>query len=298
MKFPILKKTTLAEKIFIIAALLVVGLILTAVLSVGIVFISKTQDISELNMLRISQITSQLLLFVFPPLIYACLVNEKPIASLEFNKTKAYWFLLGLAMMYAIMPLNTVFSEWNADLKLPESMKALEEMMKSLQEAAQETTEKMVNVNNIGGLIINLIMIAGLAALGEELLFRSLLQTSLIKICKNAHIGIFIASAVFSFIHFEFYGFLPRLVLGLLLGYMFYFSKSIWVPMLMHFANNGTIVVLYFLNNKGITNIDIETFGKTSIPVLIISIIVMIALFYFSIKCSKKEHEEKNIIGN
>lgn len=298
MKFPILKKTTLAEKIFIIAVLLVVGLILTAVLSVGIVFISKTQDISELNMLRTSQITSQLLLFVFPPLIYACLVNEKPIASLEFNKTKAYWFLLGLAMMYAIMPLNTVFSEWNADLKLPESMKALEEMMKSLQEAAQETTEKMVNVNNIGGLIINLIMIAGLAALGEELLFRSLLQTSLIKICKNAHIGIFIASAVFSFIHFEFYGFLPRLVLGLLLGYMFYFSKSIWVPMLMHFANNGTIVVLYFLNNKGITNIDIETFGKTSIPVLIISIIVMIALFYFSIKCSKKEHEEKNIIGN
>ena len=298
MTFPILKKTTTAEKIFIIAALLVVGLILTAVLSVGIVFISNACNISELNMLRISQITSQLLLFVFPPLLYACLVNEKPIASLQFNKTKTYWLLLGLAMMYAILPLNTVFAEWNADLKLPESMKALEEMMKSLQDAAQEATEKMLNVNNIGGLIINIIMIAGLAALGEELLFRSLLQTSLIKICKNAHIGIFIASAVFSFIHFEFYGFLPRLVLGLLLGYMFYFSKSIWVPMLMHFANNGTIVVLYFLNNKGLTNIDLDTFGKTSTPILIASIITMIALFYFSARCFKKEHEEKNIIGN
>lgn len=298
MTFPILKKTTTAEKIFIIAALLVVGLILTAVLSVGIVFISNACNISELNMLRISQITSQLLLFVFPPLLYACLVNEKPIASLQFNKTKTYWLLLGLAMMYAILPLNTVFAEWNADLKLPESMKALEEMMKSLQEAAQETTEKMLNVNNIGGLIINLIMVAGLAAIGEELLFRSLLQTSLVKICKNAHVGIFIASAVFSFIHFEFYGFLPRLVLGLLLGYMFYFSKSIWVPMLMHFANNGTIVVLYFLNNKGITNIDLDTFGKTSTPILIASIIAMIALFYFSVKCFKKEHEEKNIIGD
>ena len=298
MTFPILKKTTTAEKIFIIAALLVVGLILTAVLSVGIVFISNTCNISELNMLRISQITSQLLLFVFPPLLYACLVNEKPIASLQFNKTKTYWLLLGLAMMYAILPLNTVFAEWNADLKLPESMKALEEMMKSLQDAAQEATEKMLNVNNIGGLIINLIMVAGLAAIGEELLFRSLLQTSLVKICKNAHVGIFIASAVFSFIHFEFYGFLPRLVLGLLLGYMFYFSKSIWVPMLMHFANNGTIVVLYFLNNKGLTNIDLDTFGKTSTPILIASIITMIALFYFSARCFKKEHEEKNIIGN
>ena len=201
-------------------------------------------------------------------------------------------------MMYIILPLNSAFAEWNAGLKLPESMKALEELMKSMQDAAAETTEKMLNVNNISGLIINIIMIAGLAALGEELLFRSLLQTSLIKICKNAHIGIIIASAVFSFIHFEFYGFLPRLVLGLLLGYMFYFSGSIWVPMLMHFLNNGTVVVLYFLNNKGITNIDLETFGKTSTPILIASIIAMIALFYLSIRCSKKEHSEQNIIEN
>ena len=141
-------------------------------------------------------------------------------------------------------------------------------------------------------------MIAGLAALGEELLFRSLLQTSLIKICKNAHIGIIIASVIFSFIHFEFYGFLPRLVLGLLLGYMFYFSGSIWVPMLMHFLNNGTVVVLYFLNNKGITNIDLETFGKTSTPILIASIIAMIALFYCSIKFYKKENSAQNIIEN
>ena len=147
----------------------------------------------------------------------------------------------------------------------------------------------MLNVNNISGLIINLFMIAGLAALGEELLFRSLLQTSLIKICKNAHVGIVLTSAIFSFIHFEFYGFIPRLVLGLILGYMFYFSRSIWVPMLMHFLNNGTVVLIYFLNNKGITNIDVDTFGQTNILVLIASIIIMIVLFLLSIKYSDKE---------
>ena len=90
--------------------------------------------------------------------------------------------------MYTILPLNSIFAEWNAGLKLPESMKTLEEMMKSLQDEATEITEKMLNVNNIGGLIVNLIMIAGLAALGEELFFRSVIQTSLIRICKNAHI--------------------------------------------------------------------------------------------------------------
>ena len=219
-------------------------------------------------------------------------------SALGLNKVQFHWILLGIAIMYAILPLNSVFAEWNEGLKLPESMKALEELMKSMQDAAGEVTEKMLNVNNISGLIINLFMIAGLAALGEELLFRSLLQTSLIRICKNAHIGIFIASIVFSFIHFEFYGFLPRLVLGLLLGYMFYFSRSIWIPILMHFVNNGTVVVLYYLNNIGIINIDLETFDKTNTPILISSIFVVIALLYFSIKCSKKEHEEENIISN
>ena len=296
MQHPIIKKTNRLERIFIIAALIIVGLILSLVVSTITTLASGS--FSELSVLRIVQISSQIFTFVLPPILYAIIVKDNPISALGLNKVKFHWLLLGIAMMYIILPLNSAFAEWNAELKLPESMKALEELMKSMQDAAAEATEKMLNVNNISGLIINIIMIAGLAALGEELLFRSLLQTSLIKICKNAHIGIIIASAVFSFIHFEFYGFLPRLVLGLLLGYMFYFSGSIWVPMLMHFLNNGTIVVLYFLNNKGITNIDLETFGKTSTPIFIASIIAMIALFYLSIRCSKKEHSEQNIIEN
>jgi len=195
-------------------------------------------------------------------------------------------------MMYAITPLNNVFGVWNAGLELPESMAALEEMMKNLQESATQLTEKMLNVSNISGLIINLFMIAGLAAFGEELLFRSLLQPFLIKICKNAHLGIFLASAIFSFIHFEFYGFLPRLVLGLLLGYMFFYSKSIWVPMLMHFANNATAVVIYYLNNKGITNIDVEGPTETNIVYVLLSIVAMTVLFWLAIRINKKQNKE------
>lgn len=296
MQHPIIKKTNKLERIFIIAALIIIGLILSLVVSTITTIASG--NLTELSILRIAQISSQIFTFVLPPILYALLVKEKPMSALGLNKVQFHWILLGIAIMYAILPLNSVFAEWNEGLKLPESMKALEELMKSMQDAAGEVTEKMLNVNNISGLIINLFMIAGLAALGEELLFRSLLQTSLIRICKNAHIGIFIASIVFSFIHFEFYGFLPRLVLGLLLGYMFYFSRSIWIPILMHFVNNGTVVVLYYLNNIGIINIDLETFDKTNTPILISSIFVVIALLYFSIKCSKKEHEEENIISN
>jgi membrane protease YdiL (CAAX protease family) len=269
-------------------ALIIIGLILGTVIGFAYVFITKSNP-NDLNALRFMQISSQIFTFVLPPIIYALLVKEKPTNDLGLKKSKILWVLIGIAMIFLIMPLNSVFAEWNANLTLPDSMSRIEYLMKQMQEAATEMIEKFVNVDTVGGLILNLFMIAGLAALGEELLFRSIIQTSLIKICKNAHIGILIASAIFSFIHFEFYGFVPRLILGMLLGYMFYFSGSIWIPMLMHFLNNGTVVLVYFLNNKGITNIDVDTFGQTSIPILIISIVVMIVLFIFSIKYSDKE---------
>lgn len=294
MQHPIIKKTTKFERLFILLALIIIGLILGTVIGFAYVFITKSNP-QDLNALRFMQISSQLFTFVFPPIAYAFLVKEKPVNALGLKNSKILWFLIGTAMIFAIMPLNSILAEWNAGLTLPESLSALEQMMKQMQESATAMIEKFVSVDTIGGLILNLFMIAGLAAIGEELLFRSIIQTSLIKICKNAHVGILIASAIFSFIHLEFYGFVPRLILGMLLGYMFYFSGSIWIPMLMHFLNNGTVVLIYFLNNKGITNIDVDTFGQTSIPVLIVSIVVIIALFLFSIKYSNKE---RTIAGN
>lgn len=294
MQHPIIKKTTKFERLFILLALIIIGLILGTVIGLAYVFITKSNP-QDLNSLRFMQISSQLFTFVFPPIAYAFLVKEKTVNALGLKNVKILWFLIGTAMIFAIMPLNSILAEWNAGLKLPESLSALEQMIKDMQESASAMIEKFVSVDTIGGLILNLFMIAGLAALGEELLFRSIIQTSLIKICKNAHVGILIASAIFSFIHLEFYGFVPRLILGMLLGYMFYFSSSIWVPMLMHFLNNGTVVLIYFLNNKDITNIDVDTFGQTSIPILIVSIVVMIALFLFSIKYSDKE---RTIAGN
>ena len=288
MKFPVINKTSKLERIFLLAALIVLGLIIGTVIGVVYVFISGN-EMTSLNSLRFMQICSQIFTFVLPPIIYAMLVKEKPFKSLGFKRSTILWLILGVAMIYAIMPLNGVFGEWNSNIKFPESMAAFEKLMQDLQERATEVMEKFVNVDTIGGLILNLFMIAGLAALGEELLFRSVIQTSLIRICKNAHIGIFIASAIFSLFHMEFYGLLPRLVLGLLMGYMYYYSRSIWIPMAMHFTNNGTIVILYYLNNIGAINIDVESFGTTDVFLLILSIVAMTALFWGAIKLNKKE---------
>lgn len=291
MNFPIIKKTSRLERIFLLAALVVIGLIVGSVIGLLYAIISGN-DIMSLNSLRFMQISSQIFTFVLPPILYAMLVKERPFKSLGFSKSTILWLILGVAMMYTILPLNSIFTEWNANIKFPESLASFEKLMQDLQERATEVMEKFVNVDTIGGLIINLFMIAGLAALGEELLFRSVIQTSLIKICKNAHIGIFIASAIFSLFHMEFYGLLPRLVLGLLMGYMYYYSRSIWIPMAMHFANNGTIVFLYYLNNIGAINIDVESFGETNVGILMLSIVAMVALFWFTVKLNKKEELE------
>ncbi len=288
MNSPIIKKTNKLERIFILVALLILGLIIGSV--IGVIYPLVTgQDVMSLNSLRFMQISSQIFTFVLPPILYAILVKENLKESLGIKNVSYHWFIIGFIMMYAILPLNNVFAEWNAGLKLPESMSGIEKWIKEVYESSAVIMEKLVNVDTFGGLVINLIMIAGLAALGEELLFRSVIQTSLIKICKNAHVGIVITSVIFSFIHFDFYAFIPRLVLGLLLGYMFYFSGSIWVSMFMHFVNNATVVVIYYLNNINITNIDVETFGQTQLLPLLISIVLMVALFWYAIKRMKNE---------
>mgnify|MGYP003293265842 FL=1 len=294
MNFPIIKKTNKLERIFILAALLILGLIIGSV--IGVIYPLVTgQDVMSLNSLRFMQISSQIFTFVLPPILYAMLIKENPKESLGIKNVSYHWFIIGFVMMYAILPLNNVFAEWNAGLKLPESMSRIEELIKEMYESSAVILEKLVNVNTFGGFVINLIMIAGLAALGEELLFRSIIQTSLIKICKNAHVGIIIASAIFSFIHFDFYAFIPRLVLGMLLGYMFYYSRSIWVSMFMHFVNNATAVVIYYLNNIGVTNVDVETFGQTQLLPLLISIALMATLFWLAIK---RMNNEKCTINN
>ena len=144
MNFPLIKKTSTAERLFIMAALLIVGFILSAIVSVALVFVSKNNNLSEINMLRITQISSQLFTFVFPPLLYACLVKEKPIKSLGFNRIPL-WSLIGILMIFAILPLNNVFAQWNASLTLPESMASLEKMIKELQENATILTISAVS---------------------------------------------------------------------------------------------------------------------------------------------------------
>ena len=223
-------------------------------------------------------------MFVVPPFVYYYLTRkEHQMQELGFHSLTPQWWLIliGVAVMFVCIPVTTQLTTWNENLSFGNNLTWIEDWIKSLEETAKAATEKMLNVDTIGGLLLNLVIVALIPAVGEEMTFRGILQQSLTR-KMNPHLAIFLSAAIFSFIHFQFYGFLPRMFLGLLLGYMFYITGSLWTSMLMHFVNNGAAVVLYYLDNKGIIE-DAEHFGETqSVWILFASALVTSGLIAWS----------------
>ncbi|MFO8053840.1 MAG: CPBP family intramembrane glutamic endopeptidase, partial [Bacteroidales bacterium] len=120
-----------------------------------------------------------------------------------------------------------------------------------------------------------------LPAIGEELLFRGVLQQLLSKLFANVHLGILVTAILFSAIHMQFFGFLPRIVLGLVLGYAFYLSGNIWMPVVIHFVNNAFAVVIAHLYYNDLIQQNFDEFGITTkaLPV-ILSVILTLYVFY------------------
>lgn len=282
MSFPWIKNATTGGKILIFILLVVFGMAFSSVLGLFVISLGS-KNMSYVAQLQLTQLCSQVIGFIMPPLLYAAFVHEQPLNYLGFKKLQSYT-LFGVLAMFTILPFNATIAEWNETFVFPAET---EELLRQFQDTATVISETMMNDGNI---FINLLIFGVLAAMGEELLFRSVLQKAFIRIFKNAHIGIIFTAMVFSATHMEFYGFLPRLVLGLMLGYMFYISGSIWSSMLMHFTNNAAIVILYFLNNQGVTNIDVDNFGNTNnIFLIILSLAATVAIFIFCNHFKKKE---------
>ena len=270
-------------RIFIyLMALLVcslVGGVLTLLLAAG----------NDIVMLKIGQGLSSLLIFVAPPLILYGFTRHEPMRAIGFRKSVSAWMLLiGVAVMFASLPVTNQLTTWNEKMSLG-AFKALEDLLKQMEDTAGDLTERMLQVDTVWGLLFNLLVIALIPALGEELTFRGMLQQALVKGCKNAHVGIFLSAAIFSFIHFQFYGFLPRMFLGLLLGYMFYYSGSLWTSILMHFVNNGAAVVVAYFEQRNQISTSVEDFGATDSPIILVASLMATVLLI--VLCSKIKYK-------
>ncbi len=165
--------------------------------------------------------------------------------------------------MIAIMPAVELLSSLNASYSFPESMKGIEDYFRAADTSAMEATQHALAGSGVGFYILNLIALAIMPAICEEMFFRGVLQKNLVSMMKNKHIAILLTAFVFSAIHMQFSGLLPRFVLGAVLGYLFYTSGSLWTSIVAHATNNALVVSAAYFGGASAAEIpDISIFAN------------------------------------
>ncbi len=190
--------------------------------------------------------------------------------------------ILSVIMVVAFMFANSFLIDWNAHLHFPAEMKGFETWARSKENELKVMTDFLTEFNSTGDFILGFVVIVLIPAFGEELLFRGIIQDKLENLLKNGHAAVWISAILFSAFHFQFFGFVPRIMLGVLFGYMYYWSRSLWYPVMAHFINNGFILVMMYLYDLRITNINVENEQAYSwTTTLIYALLGFLILFYF-----------------
>lgn len=197
-------------------------------------------------------------------------------------------YVFAFLFLLVCNPLMSVVSAWNMGLSLPESFAPIELWMRQQEDAMGRLTGDLVMVDSIPLLLANLVVIAVIPAIAEELFFRGALQHIFQRIFKNEHLTVWVVGIIFSAIHVQFFGFFPRLLLGVFFGYLFVWSRNIWVPIFAHFVNNASVTLLaFYYTRQGKTFQDLQTFDSYTLIVYLGSFIASVLfawLFYNNTK--------------
>ena len=196
--------------------------------------------------------------FIGASLFFWYIIEKQTVDTLSFHEVKPMVFIVVALLVIGFMGFDALIIEWNQGMVLPEAMKGIEKWMKNSEEATGEMTKFLTTFKTPSQLIVALVVVAVLAGISEELLFRGVLQNITLRAFGNPHLAIWFAAFTFSFIHLQFYGFFPRMLLGALFGYLYYWTKNLWVPMFAHFVNNGFTLLMAYLYSTKAVKIDIE----------------------------------------
>ena len=200
------------------------------------------------DLIRKAQFLQTLGIFLFPAIICAWLFSDNYKEYLRIDRPiyvpTVIWTII--SMIAAVPLLNWTYS-LNQQMVFPEALKGLETWIKESETTAARITELLLDTKEIPAIVFNFLAVCVVAAICEEFMFRGLLQTLFEKVIRNPHVLVWVIAILFSAIHLQFYGFIPRMLLGAWLGYLVYYTKTIWIPVLAHFMNNFFSVGMYYL---------------------------------------------------
>jgi len=227
-------------------------------------------------------------LFVIPSFLFGYFSDPKPVSYLGLRSAKPMYFILGAAVLILALPFVDWMGAINHQL-IPETT-ATGKWMKESEELAQQQIGFMLKQNTVKDLLMNLLFIAVFAGVGEELFFRGVLQRIFIKMFKNPWAGIIATAIIFSAIHMQFYGFIPRFILGVLLGVIYWYSGSLWPAILAHFIYDGfAVVMIYFYPSMADQDATLQLGNKAIMG--IVSAAFVVAIVYYMKKKSTNSFE-------
>lgn len=256
----IYRNNTALSRLFIFIGLVLFGFGLSTIISFLIIQLIFGLDVlshpelltnfsnpESIGALKFMQFMNSTGIFVFPVLAFAYLTSERTLKFLSLDiKPSIRQLVITILIMIASVPLINFMVELNSKMVFPDYLQGIENWMRSKEDSAETITKVFLKMDDTFTFLINLLVIGFIPAIGEELLFRGLIQKRLSNKFKNHHLAIWITAFLFSAMHLQFYGFLPRFFLGAMFGYLFVWSGSIWIPIIAHLINNGGAVILQY----------------------------------------------------
>lgn len=241
-------------RLIVLAIVFICGVVLTGVLD-G--YLNLSQSSSRIDLLW-GVVLQNICTFGIPALLSAWILTRRPMEFTGLGNGFSFRAVLGLLIVFAAaLPFINQLVAWNEAVKLPAALSNVESQMQAMEEAAKAMSDKLLDAGSVGSMLVGVLVIGCLTGLCEELFFRGALQRLLQSRSVGSHAAVWISAIVFSIMHFQFYGFVPRILLGAFFGYLLLWSDSLWLSALAHALNNSLVVVSSWLVAKGLApNLD------------------------------------------
>ncbi|MGM0529502.1 MAG: CPBP family intramembrane glutamic endopeptidase [Bacteroidota bacterium] len=246
-------------------------------------------DINELNFgarhinyFKYLQTLQHLSIFLLPSLLIAYLMRGDVYSYLGLNKKPGLTVsLLCMLLIIFMIPLNSFLAWLNEGLDFPAWLEGLERWMETKELQAERITQILMEAVTTGDLLLNVLVIAVIPAIGEEFIYRGVLQNIFKRWLKSGHLAVILTALLFSATHLQFYGFIPRFILGLAFGYIYLWSMNIWLPVMAHLLNNLIPVILsYFYGWENINKTVDEFSSKDGLMTIIPAIGAVFIMIY------------------
>lgn len=245
--------------------------------------IQSDPDYTLFTPIMITQGFASLIGLIVVPALYILLIERKSFSAL-FTWTDHWAIVLpliaGIGIGFQVILSPVV--EWNMNFEFPEFMKAFGEWARSREDVLMEITKVLTSFQSQQDLLFGFVVIALFPGIGEELVFRGLIQNEIRRGTGNPHLAIWTAAFLFSAFHMQFFGFIPRMMLGALFGYLYLWSGNLIIPMFAHFFHNGFTLLMMYLYETGTIELDMES--NEAAPwswVAVAALATFVLLFYF-----------------